>query len=204
MFAGPVAAALPKICSFMSTKFSPGSGVGMVITAGSMPWRVPTGKISRASTVGTAFYASRKGAINKVTPSTIVYWLKLNLAAGAHHVEIDQAITSGNFSQKFTLGSGSKVLTPACANVKNPAIAAGPNGSVTVDFNAASAGTYYVAVRYLVSAVNGKTEPNPTTVHYELSTAGVAGSTSGIDLKKTATAAPARSVRATFLRALRH
>ena len=157
-----------------------------------------------ASTVGTVFYTSKKSAINKVTPSTIVYWLKLNVAAGARHVEIDQAITSGNFSQKLTLGQGSKVLTPACANVKNPTIAAGPNGSVTVDFNAASAGTYYLAVRYLVSAVNGQTEPNPTTVHYDFSTVGVTGSTSGLDLKKTATAAPARSVRTALFRALRH
>jgi hypothetical protein len=157
-----------------------------------------------ASTVGTVFYTSKKGVINKVTPSTIVYWLKLNVAAGAHHVEIDQAITSGNFTQKLTLGNGSKVLTPACANVKNPNIAAGPSGSVTVDFNAASAGAYYLAVRYLVSAVNGQAEPNPTTIHYELSTAGVSGSTSGLDLKKTVTAAPARSVRTALFRLLRH
>ena len=157
-----------------------------------------------ASTVGTVFYTSKKSAINKVTPNTIVYWLKLSVATGAHHVQIDQAITSGNFSQKFTLGNGSKVLTPACATVRNPTIAAGANGSVTVDFKAASAGTYYVAVRYLVSAVNGLAEPNPTTVHYELSTAGVPGSTSGLDLKKTVTAAPAQSVRTALFRLLRH
>jgi hypothetical protein len=156
-----------------------------------------------ATTVGTVFYTSRKGAINKVTPSTIVYWLKLNVAAGAHHVEVDQAITSGNFSQKFTLGNGSKVLTPACATVRNPAISAGPNGSVNVDFNAASAGTYYLAVRYTVSAVNGLPEPSPTTIHYELSTAGVSGSTSGLDVKKTVAAAPAQSVRTALLRLLR-
>jgi carboxypeptidase family protein/Big-like domain-containing protein len=156
-----------------------------------------------ASTVGTVFYTSKKGTINKVTPNTIVYWLKLTVAAGARHVQIDQAITSGNFTQKLTLGNGSKVLTPACGNVKNPNIAAGPNGSVTVDFNAASGGTYYLAVRYLVS-VNGQAEPNPTTIHYELSTAGVSGSTSGLDLKKTVTAASAQSVRTALFRLLRH
>jgi hypothetical protein len=137
-----------------------------------------------------------------VTPNKLTYWVKVTVGAGAHHVEIDQAITSGNFTRKLDLGTGSLVFTSACAKVRSPTIAAGSNGSVTVDFTGA-AGTYYVAVRYLVSAV-GQTEPNPTTVHYELSTAGVTGSASGFDLKKTGTAAPALSVRATFLRALRH
>src|SRR5262249_58510235 len=129
--------------------------------------------------------------------------LKLTVAAGAHHAEIDQAITSGNFTRKFGLAAGSLVYTSACAKVKSPTIAAGANGSVNVDFTGA-AGTYYVAVRYLVSDANGQAEPNPTTVHYEFSTAGVAGSTSGFDLKKTATAKPSRSGLTALLRALRH
>jgi hypothetical protein len=155
-----------------------------------------------APTLGTSFYTSKAGKINKVTPNKLTYWVKVTVGAGAHHVEIDQAITSGNFTRNLDLGTGSLVFTSACGKVRSPTIAAGANGSVNVDFTGA-AGTYYVAVRYLVSAV-GQVEPTPTTVHYEFSTAGVSGSTSGFDLKKTGTAAPARSVRTNFLRALKH
>ena len=155
-----------------------------------------------AATLGSIFYTSKSGKITKETPTKLTYWVKLTVGAGAHHVEIDQAITSGNFSRTLDLTTGSLVFTSACGKVRNPVITAGPNGSVTVDFTA-GAGTYFVAVRYLVSAVNGQPEPNPTTVHYELSTAGVSGSTSGVDLKKTGTAAPARSVRTALFRALR-
>ncbi|HET7760074.1 MAG TPA: carboxypeptidase-like regulatory domain-containing protein [Gaiellaceae bacterium] len=155
-----------------------------------------------AATLGSVFYSSKGGKISKETPSKLTYWVKLTVPAGAHRVEIDQAITSGNFSRKLDLATGSLVFTAACGKVRNPVVAAGANGSVTVDFTAA-AGTYFVAVRYAVTAVNGQREPSPTTVHYELSTVGVAGSTSGLDLKKTLTAAPARMVRAALFAALR-
>jgi hypothetical protein len=156
-----------------------------------------------ASTLGTAWYSSKHGAITKVTPSKLAYWVKLDLGAGAHHVAIDQAITSGNFSRKLDLATGSLVLTSACGKT-NATIVAGAGGSATVDFTTPSAGTYYVAVRYLVSSVNGQAEPSPTTVRYELSTVGRSGSTSGLDLKKQGAAMPARAVRRTFLRALKH
>jgi hypothetical protein len=155
-----------------------------------------------APTLGTVFYTSKAGKINKVTPGKLTYWVKLAVPAGAHHVELDQAITSGNFGRKLDLAAGSLVRTSACGKVRNPVVTAGTNGSVTVDFTG-RAGTYFVAVRYAVTAVDGQVEPSPTTVHYELSTAGVSGSTSGLDLKKTLTAAPARTVRAALFAALR-
>ncbi len=155
-----------------------------------------------APTLGTVFYSSKGGKLAKETPGKLTYWVKLTVGAGAHHVEIDQAITSGNFGRKLGLGAGS-VFTSACGKVRSPTIAAGANGSATVDFTAA-AGTYYVAVRYLASAVNGRTEPSPRTVHYVFSTAGVPGSTSGLDLRKTLAARPARAVRAALFRALRN
>jgi carboxypeptidase family protein len=156
-----------------------------------------------APTLGTVFYTSKGGKLNKETPGKLTYWVKLTVAAGAHHVEVDQTITTGNFSRKLDLTAGSLVFTSACGKVRSPTIAAGASGSVTVDFTAA-AGTYYVAVRYLVSAVNGQAEPNPTTIHYDFTAAAVSGSTSGLDLKKTLAAAPGRAVRAALFRALRH
>ncbi|HSC50007.1 MAG TPA: carboxypeptidase-like regulatory domain-containing protein [Gaiellaceae bacterium] len=157
-----------------------------------------------APTLGTVWYTVKNGAINKETPSKLEYWVKLDLTAGAQHVEVDQAITSGNFTRTLGLAAGSAVFAPGCAAVKKPTIAAGPGGSVTADFTAARAGTYYLGVRYLASSVNGQAQPSPTTVHYEFSTAGRSGSTSGVDLKKQLAATPALAVRSTFLRALKH
>ena len=59
-------------------------------------------------------------------------------------------------------------------------------GAVTVTF-AGSGSTFFIGIKYSTGAVVGKAAPSPTTVHYDFSTAGVAGSTSGIDLKKKGT-----------------
>ena len=149
-------------------------------------------------------YVDRKGVINKATPSLAVYWVKVTLPAGPRTVEVDQAITSGNFSQKLTLATGGKVFTAACGKVRTPTFTSGPDGSVTVGFNAASAGTYLVAVRYHSNAVNGQATPAPTTIHYLFSTAGVSGSAATLDFLRQAPANPATSLRwAAFLRLLR-
>jgi Carboxypeptidase regulatory-like domain len=155
-----------------------------------------------APALGAAEYVLKNGKINKVTPNTIAYWVKVSVPSGPQSFEVDQAITSGNFSQKLTLAPGSKVYTAACGKVKSPTFTAGSNGSVTVGFDAGSGGTYFVEVLYKTSAANGQAAPTPTTVHYEFSTAGVSGSTSGLDLIKQGTAL--RSTRFTRLRALLH
>jgi hypothetical protein len=56
-------------------------------------------------------------------------------------------------------------------------------GTVTVAFNAPSAGTYFIAIKYNSKSLVGKPAPSPTTtVHYDLMTTGVPASTSGVDL----------------------
>ena len=83
--------------------------------------------------------------------------------------------------------------------MKQPTFTAGAGGSVTVGFNAASAGTYIVEALYKSSAANGQSAPtSPTTVHYAFSTAGVAGSTSGLDLIKQSSALRSARVRQLF------
>ena len=146
-----------------------------------------------ATALASSDYAVKSGKINKVTPNKLEYWVKVTAPAGAKHLQVDQAITSGNFTRKLDLGAGSIVYNAACAKVRGATVAQGANGSVSVDFNASSAGTYFVSVRYLVSSANGETAPTPSTVHYDFSTAGVAGSTSGFELKKTVTATPAHA-----------
>ena len=64
-------------------------------------------------------YIDKKGVINKATPNLAVYWVKVTVPAGPRTVEVDQSITSGNFSQKLTLATGGKVFTAACGKVKH-------------------------------------------------------------------------------------
>jgi hypothetical protein len=151
-----------------------------------------------AQTLGAAVYVVKNGNINKVTPNTIAYWVKVSVPAGAQSVEVDQAITSGNFTKKLTLASGSKVYTGACGKLKAPTFTSGPNGSVTVGFSAASAGTYLIEVLFKTSAANGQAAPTPTTIHYAFSTAGVSGSTSGLDLIKQSAALRSAWIRQLF------
>jgi hypothetical protein len=59
------------------------------------------------------------------------------------------------------------------------------NGNTTtVTFNAPTAGTYIIGIKYESKSIVGAPAPNPPTVHYNFATTGVPGSTSGLDLIK--------------------
>jgi hypothetical protein len=50
-------------------------------------------------------------------------------------------------------------------------------------WNAPSAGTYFISIKFSGSSLGGEPAPSPgTTVHYDFMTTGVPGSTSGLDL----------------------
>ena len=52
-------------------------------------------------------------------------------------------------------------------------------------FNAPTAGTYVIGIKYDSKSIVGLPAPSPgTTVHYDFATTGVPGSTSGLDLIK--------------------
>jgi hypothetical protein len=54
-----------------------------------------------------------------------------------------------------------------------------------VTFNASTAGTYVIGIKYDSGSIVGFSAPSPTTtVHYDFSTTGVTGSTSGLDVIK--------------------
>jgi len=55
---------------------------------------------------------------------------------------------------------------------------------VTVSFNAPTAGTYIISIKYDSKSIVGATAPNPPTVSYNFATTGVAGSTNGLDVIK--------------------
>jgi O-glycosyl hydrolase len=139
-----------------------------------------------ATTLSTLTYTTRNGLIRSVSPSGFVYWVRVTASAGTNTFVIPQTITTGNFSTRFGLNStGSNVQTGTCGSVSGETITAAPgNGSFTAQWNAASAGTYIIKLRLSTTAVRNQPVPNPSTVHYEFSTTGVSGSTSGIDLSQ--------------------
>lgn len=136
-----------------------------------------------ATTLSAVRYTTRNGRIRSVSPSGFDYWVRLNASAGSNTAVISQAITTGNFSTLFGQGSGSTVNTSGCGVVSGATVTAGSgNGTFTVQWNAASAGTYFIGLNLSTAAVNHDRAPSPPTVHYSFSTGGVTGSTSGIDL----------------------
>jgi hypothetical protein len=155
-----------------------------------------------SQTLGMVEYTAKSGNINKTIPTGFYYWVKVTASAGPNSFTVGQSITTGNFSTQFALGVGSNVFNSACAKKLHPTITAGASG-VTATFTAPSAGTYYIGIQYTTSSVKGKPVPSPTTVHYQFSTGGVSGSTSGLDLKQQVPVAAASSARAAMFGALR-
>jgi uncharacterized repeat protein (TIGR01451 family) len=149
-------------------------------------------------------YATQGGNIKKTSPAGFMYWVQVTAAAGPSSFTINQSITTGNFSKLFYLGGGNNVYRSNCAKKLSPTITQAPNGAVTVAFNAPAAGTYYIGLRYASASVNGQPAPTPSTVHYEFTTAGITGTTDGLDLQKKLPARPGRPILRAFLRALRH
>ena len=130
------------------------------------------------------------GKIRDVTPTKFMYWVKVTAPAGNNTFAVNQAITTGNFSTQFKIDGASKVYKSSdCSAVGGVSIKQnttnGTTSVMTVKFNATTAGVYYIALRFQTGNVGGKPAPSPgTTVHYNFSTTGVAGSTSGIDLAR--------------------
>jgi hypothetical protein len=104
-------------------------------------------------------------------------------AAGQQCFTITQTITTSNFTGLFDLANGSNVFTSGCNSV-HPNITQDPaTGAVTACWNATTAGTYIIGIKYNASSITGDPAPSPgTTVHYNFATTGVPGTTQGIDL----------------------
>jgi hypothetical protein len=111
------------------------------------------------------------------------YWVKVTVPAGNNTLTITQTITTGNFSTFFTVAAGSSVFNSNCNSVGSTITQNG--NTTTVSFNASTAGTYFIGIKYDPHSVVGQPAPSPgTTVHYNYATTGVPGSTSGLDLIK--------------------
>ena len=138
--------------------------------------------------LSTVQYSLKSGTIQQTDPGMFFYWVKVTAPAGNNTFVINQSITTANFSTLFAISSGSNVYNSSCTNVHGTFTQSPINnrttGTVTVTFNAATAGTYYIGIKFSTSSVTGQTAPSPSIVHYEYSTTGVPGSTSGLDLVK--------------------
>jgi hypothetical protein len=136
-----------------------------------------------AQTLDTLNYSVRNGVIRNVTPGVFFYWVRVTAPAGNNSFTITQTITTGNFTGLFDIASGSNVFTSNCNSV-HPTITQNPGtGTVTVNFNAPTTGTYFIAIKFNSKSIVGDPAPSPgTTVHYDFMTTGVPGSTSGLDL----------------------
>ena len=113
------------------------------------------------------------------------YWVAVTVPAGNNSFTITQTITTGNFTGKFDFTSGSNVFNSNCNSVSNTITQNHTTGAMTVQFNAPTAGTYIISIKYDTHSIAGDPAPSPgTTVHYDFATTGVPGSTSGLDLIK--------------------
>jgi len=110
--------------------------------------------------------------------------VQVTAPAGSNTFTITQTITTGNFDSVIVdIANGSNVFNSSCASVHPRITQNATTGTVTVIFNAPTAGTYFISIKYSAQSVAGEPAPSPgTTVHYDFTTTGVASSTSGIDL----------------------
>jgi hypothetical protein len=142
-------------------------------------------KNGQAGTLASLSYSVKNGQINQVAPGVFFYWLKVTVPAGNNVFTVTETITTGNFTRIFSLANGgNNVWNNSCNSISNT-ITQAANGTVSVSFNAPVAGTYFISLKYDPGSVKGAAAPAPaTTVHYDITTMGVPGSTDGIDLIK--------------------
>jgi hypothetical protein len=123
--------------------------------------------------------------ISQVDPGVFFYWIKVDAVAGANSFTIAQDITSANFGTYFAKAAGSALWTSSCTKVNSASITQSgypTDGDVTVTFNASSAGTYIIGIKYDSGSVKGVAPPTGTGIaHYTFSVSGTG--IQGLDLK---------------------
>jgi N-acetylneuraminic acid mutarotase len=136
-----------------------------------------------AETLPIVQYNLNRGLISQLNPPNFLYWVPVTAPAGNNVVTITQMVTSGNFSTFFAAnGNGSNLFDSDCVLLQRQITQSG--NTVTVTFNAPSAGTYFIAIKFNAQSFIREPAPSPTTVHYEFTATGVPHSTSGLDLAK--------------------
>lgn len=167
---------------------TPVPSVSQITVDGTTCDEVSSGSTDTLSTV--TYDVDNKGKTKDVKPAKFIYWTKVTVPAGNNTFVVTQAITTSNFASLFKVDGGGDVTNvDGCkgaggAGAKQDTTS-GASSTVTVKFNAKTAGDYYIALKFQTASVNGVPAPGPgSTVHYNFSTFGVAGSESGVDLVK--------------------
>ena len=139
-----------------------------------------------AATLSGLSYSVSNGKIkNNVNPGVFFYWVAVTVPAGNNSFTITQTITTNNFTGVFAFASGSSVFTSNCNSLSETFTQDPVTGALTVTFNAPTAGTYIIGIKYDSKSIVGDPAPSPgTTVHYNFATTGVPGSTQELDLIK--------------------
>jgi len=143
-------------------------------------------KNGTAETLLNLNYSVSNGKIkNNVTPGVFFYWVSVTVPAGNNSFTITQTITTGNFAGLFDFTSGTGVFSSNCNSLSNTITQNPTTGAMTVQFNAPTAGTYIISIKYDSKSIVGDPAPGlGTTVHYNFATTGVPLSTQGLDLIK--------------------
>jgi hypothetical protein len=150
----------------------------------------PTGTTCRDFSSGTAAtlsnveYSVKNGSISQANPGVLFYWVRVTVPAGNNSFTITETITTGNFTTPMDMANGgNNVFNSNCGSLSPTITQNHTTGAVTVQWNAPTAGTYFISIKYSANSVVGSPPPSPgTTVHYNFATTGVTGSTSGLDL----------------------
>jgi hypothetical protein len=112
-------------------------------------------------------YALSSGKI-KETNLGGFYWVRVTVPKGGNSFVINQSITTGNFQKLFAIASGSAVFDPSCTKVSaatfTQSSTTGTTGTVTVTFNAPSAGTYTISVKFSTKDIIDQATSNPSRV----------------------------------------
>jgi hypothetical protein len=141
-------------------------------------------KSGTAATLTEVLYGVKSGVINNVAPGVFFYWNAVSAAVGSNTFTINEAITTNNFdSHFFSVAAGSNAFNASCTSLGATITQVDPvTGKVTVTFNAASAGTVFLGIKFSTGDVVGFPTPSPTTVHYAFDTGGQGPA--GLDLKQ--------------------
>ena len=102
-----------------------------------------------AADLNSLNYSVKNGVINQVAPGVFFYWVKVTAVAGNNVFTITETTTPQAGFKKFALANGGNNVFNLSCNSQSETITQNPTtGEVTVTFNAPTAGTYIISLKY--------------------------------------------------------
>ena len=97
--------------------------------------------------------------------------------------DITQTITGNTFSTPFGIANGTFAWSSSCVKIAATITQSGNTTTVDLPDSVAAGTTVVIGVKYDANSIKGAGAPDPTTVHYDFETTGVAGSLVGLNLQ---------------------